>query len=125
MRVAFDVDDTLLIPAGVLDDVDVDTPNYPVISIFHWFQAQGHEVWVWSGGGEDYARMWCNKLGLKPDRILSKWAEENGGQRPDIAFDDANVDLATVNVKVRRINNHIVRYYDRVQARREMERRQA
>ena len=60
---------------------------------------------VWSGGGVDYARMVAEKLGLKPDKIREKKKSED----VDIAFDDCIVDLAKVNVRVKRINNGISR----------------
>lgn len=113
--VAFDMDDTLIVPA-IATGLDIDVPNYETIAVYRWFQAQGCEMWIWSGGGEDYARRWADKLGLEPDRIVSKFKQENGGLVPDIAFDDAEHALGVVNVKVRRINNHIVRYPDRVAA---------
>ena len=104
MIIAFDVDDTLIIPA-VAYGLTQDVPNYENIAIFRWFQQQGHNMIVWSGGGIDYARMWANKLGLEPCTIREKTKSEH----IDIAFDDCDVDLAKVNVKVKRMNNHISR----------------
>ena len=104
MRIAFDVDDTLIIPS-VATGLATDTPNYEIITIYKWFQSQGHVMIIWSGGGKDYARMWADKLGLKPDAIIDK--NEKGGI--DIAFDDCDVNLATVNVKVKRLKNKISR----------------
>lgn len=103
MRVAFDVDDTLITPANI-NNFDRDTPNYENIAIFRWFQAQGHDMIIWSGGGMDWAKTWADKLGLKAT-ILPK--EKN--PQVDIAFDDCDVDLAKVNVKVKRLNNNINR----------------
>lgn len=108
MIIAFDVDDTLIIPAIARDgvaDTGADVPNYETIELFRWFQQQGHAMVVWSGGGEDYALMWARKLGLEPCSI---WTKEKNN-RVDIAFDDCDVDLAKVNVKVKRMNNHISR----------------
>jgi hypothetical protein len=108
MIIAFDVDDTLIIPAiaiGNVVDAMKDVPNYDNIAIFRWFQQQGHNMIVWSGGGVDYAKMWAEKLGLFPCTIRVK--EKN--EHVDIAFDDCDVDLAKVNVKVKRMNNHISR----------------
>jgi hypothetical protein len=106
MIIAFDVDDTLLIPS-VATGLSVDTPNYETIAIYKWFQSQGHYMIVWSGSGVDYARKWAEKLGLEPDAVYAK--TKFGGQGADIAFDDCDVDLAKVNVKVKRINNNISR----------------
>jgi len=105
MRIAFDVDDTLIIP-GIATGLPMDTPNYDTIALYWWFKAQGNTMIIWSGGGVDYATRWAEKLGLKPDHILSKTKE---GNNVDIAFDDCNVDLAKVNIKVNRLNNSISR----------------
>lgn len=104
MRIAFDVDDTLIVPS-VATGQDVDTPNYETIRLFKWFQDQGHDMVVWSGGGVDYAFMWGTKLGLMPFTTRPKTKSPD----IDIAFDDCDVNLATVNVKVRRLNNGISR----------------
>lgn len=109
MTIAFDVDDTLIIPA-VATGLPIDTPNYDTIAVYRWFQAQGHTMWVWSGGGQDYARMWAEKLGLQPDACYGKSGAASGGisnapYKPDICFDDCMVDLAKVNIRVKRLNN--------------------
>jgi hypothetical protein len=111
MRIAFDVDDTLIIPsvAQVGEYYErtspVDTPNFENIAILRWFQSQGHDIIIWSGGGVDYAQMWGDKLGLMPFEVRMKQADAD----IDIAFDDCDVKLGTVNVKVKRLNNHISR----------------
>lgn len=104
LRIAFDIDDTLIVPS-VATGLDRDTPNYENIAMFRYFQAQGNDMILWSGGGADYARMWGEKLGLVPFRTLTK----EKGHGVDIAFDDCEVDLATVNVRVGRINNRVSR----------------
>ena len=118
--VAFDVDDTLIVPA-VATGFDRDVPNYDTIAVYRWFQAHGHIMVVWSGGGEDYARMWGEKLGLnadvyrdKHDRAAFTFAYAPFEKAaPDIAVDDSDLTLATVNVKVGRVNNRVVRYPER------------
>ena len=110
MLVAFDVDDTLIIPAAATG-LDRDVPNYETIAVYRWFQAQGHTMIVWSGGGKDYAQMWGEKLGLNADSYFDK---HDAGFRPDLTFDDSDLTLGTVNVKVKRLNNKVVRYPDRV-----------
>ena len=104
MIIAFDVDDTLIVPC-IVTGLDVDTPNYEVIAIYKWFQKQGHTMIIWSGGGVDYATNWANKLGLKPDKIIPKEKTEG----VDICFDDCWVDLAKINIKVKRLQNSIDR----------------
>lgn len=108
LRIAFDIDDTLILPA-IATGLSTDTPNYEVIEIYKFFQKQGHTMIIWSGGGKDYARVWAKKLGLDPNAILEKNKE---GNAIDICFDDSDVDLATVNVKIKRINNSVDRRHD-------------
>ncbi|MFW5983185.1 MAG: hypothetical protein ACOCQ4_01695 [bacterium] len=103
-KIAFDLDDTLIIPA-IATGFERDVPNYQNIQIFHWFQEQGHYIIVWSGGGVDYVQAWMDRLGLAPDEICKK-----GEKEVDIAFDDADVQLGKVNIKVKRHNNSIQRY---------------
>jgi len=104
MRIAFDIDDCLIIPS-VATGLDRDTPNYDTIALYKWFQAQGHEMVLWSGSGTDWAKTWGEKLGLQPFTVLVKEARADIG----IAFDDCDVRLADVNVKVKRLNNGISR----------------
>lgn len=103
LKVAFDVDDTLVVPS-VATMGEGDRPNMDTISLFRWFERQGHNMIIWSGGGVDYARGWAERLGLNAE-ILPKFA----GQGVDICFDDCEVNLATVNVRVRRVKNSISR----------------
>lgn len=107
MKVAFDVDDTLILPS-VATGLDIDTPNYSNIAVYKWFQEQGYYMIIWSGGGQDYARMWGEKLGLRAD----EYRDKGMGSKDltiDIAFDDCDVDLAKVNVKVKKLNNGVSR----------------
>lgn len=106
MKIAFDVDDTLIIPSVTSEfDGGRDTPNYDTIRLYKWFQDQGNYMIIWSGSGADWARNWAEKLGLRPNEIRVKQKSDD----IDIAFDDCDVDLAKVNVKVRRINNDVSR----------------
>lgn len=107
MRVAFDIDDTILVPSvvgggGVSGD---NVPHYEVIAVLRFFQAQGAEIILWSGSGMDWAKRWGEKFGLEPFTVRVKEASED----IDIAFDDCDVKLAKVNVKVKRIKNGISR----------------
>lgn len=107
MKIAFDIDDTILVPSvvkgnGVSGD---NVPHYEVISVLRFFQAQGHEIILWSGSGVDWARRWGEKFGLEPFTVRVKEKSDD----VDIAFDDCTVDLARVNVRVKRINNGISR----------------
>ena len=104
LKIAFDVDDTLIIPSVALGFGN-DTPNYEVITMYRFFQAQGHHMIIWSGSGIDWATRWGEKLGLNPDEIRRKQKCED----IDIAIDDCDVDLATINIKIKRVNNTVSR----------------
>lgn len=104
MKIAFDTDDTLIIPS-VATGFDRDTPNYENIAIYKWFQSQGHHMIIWSGSGIDYAKTWAEKLGLRADEYPPKQKRED----IDIAFDDCDVDLGKLNIKVKRLNNGVSR----------------
>lgn len=110
--IAFDTDDTLIVPSCATG-FDTDVPNYDTIAVYKWFQAQGHYMIIWSGGGADYAKQWAEKFGLRADEYLTKGDPANH-LHVDIAFDDCDVQLATVNVKVKRKKNNIVRDPERV-----------
>jgi hypothetical protein len=104
LKIAWDIDDTLIIPA-VVTGLDRDTPNYDTIAVYKWFQKQGHTMILWSGSGIDWAETWGRKLGLIPFELRLKEKSED----IDLAFDDCDVDLARVNIKVKRLNNSISR----------------
>jgi len=104
MKIAFDIDDTILVPS-VVHGFGMDTPNYETIAIYKWFQSQGNEMILWSGSGTDWAQTWGEKFGLQPFTVRVKEKSED----VDIAFDDCDVVLAKVNVKVKRINNSVSR----------------
>lgn len=104
MKIAFDVDDTLLTPS-VATGFPVDTPNYEVIALYKWFQSQGHHMIIWSGSGIDWAQTWAQKFGLTADEFPVKQKRDD----IDLCFDDCEVDLARLNVRVRRINNGVSR----------------
>lgn len=104
MRIAFDIDDTLIVPS-VATGFERDTPNYETIALLMWFWRQGHEIILWSGSGTDWAMTWGEKLGIPGFTVLVKEKRDD----IDICFDDCVVDLAKVNIRVKRINNGISR----------------
>ena len=89
VKVAFDVDGTLIHQIGEKED----TPRYDVISIFHLLELHCN-MFIWSGSGVDYAKRWSEKLGLKAAIV------EKGCFTPDITFDDEEVKLGKVNIRV-------------------------
>jgi len=90
LNIAFDVDGTLIHQVGEAED----TPRYDVIAMFHFYENLGYDMFIWSGGGVSYAERWSQKLGLKAKIV------EKGSFKPDLAFDDMNVNLGTVNIRV-------------------------
>lgn len=104
LKIAFDIDDCILVP-NIASGFGNDTPNYETITVFKWFQNQGHQMILWSGSGIDWAKTWGEKFGLQPFEVRIKQASED----IDLAFDDCDVLLAKVNIKVKRINNSISR----------------
>lgn len=93
MKVAFDVDGTLIVPD---EKLGMDVPNYEVINIYKIFKNRGNHMIIWSGSGNDYAKRWSEKLGLHPNEIKTK----KKSQDVDVAFDDQEVDLAEINIQV-------------------------
>lgn len=104
MKIAFDVDDTLIIPS-VATWNQRDTPNYETIALYKWFQSQWHTMIIWSWSWIDWAKHWSEVLWLDADEFPVKEYKED----IDIAFDDCDVKLAKVNIKVKRTNNNISR----------------
>lgn len=94
MEIAFDVDGTLIHQGGD----KIDTPRYEIVNLFLAFKALGYEMYIWSGGGIDYAERWRDKLGLDAKVV------EKGSFKPDIAVDDmaheSEFNLGVVNLNV-------------------------
>lgn len=91
-RIAFDVDGTLIKKTS-----DGDVPRYEVIQMLLTLHSLGHIIIVWSGGGEDYAKSVVRRLGLTPIvRVMGK----SRSYKPDITFDDYEVDLGLMNIIV-------------------------
>jgi hydroxymethylpyrimidine pyrophosphatase-like HAD family hydrolase len=89
LSIAFDCDGTLIDYEG--------KPNYPVINTLLYFHGLGCYIYVWSGGGIDYANHIVDRLGLKDKvDVVSK-----GGATVDISFDDdPAAKLGKVNIQV-------------------------
>lgn len=90
LKVVFDIDGTLIHITGENED----TPRYDVVSIFKHFESLGCDMYAHSGGGIDYCQRWIDKLGLNAKVVMK------GSLKADIAFDDEEVKLASVNVRV-------------------------
>ena len=94
VRVAFDVDGTLIHQEGEL----YDTPRYDVIQLFKLLEGFGCEMYIWSGGGIDHATRWRDKLGLKAEVV------RKGAFQPDIAIDDMDLDFRGIEGSLGLVN---------------------
>lgn len=95
MTIAFDVDGTLIGQTFV----DENVPKYKTLDLLRWFLDNGDTVYVWSGGGVDYAKRWAEKLGLDERcKVIAK-----GSIPVDIAVDDEFVQLGKVNIKIKTV----------------------
>lgn len=92
MKIAFDVDGTLIRKNSNGEDI----PHYRILDLMYAFHKLGYELFVWSGGGVDYALRWAEKLGI--DHRVN--VVPKGSFTPDIAVDDEEVELGRVNLKV-------------------------
>lgn len=103
MKIAWDIDDTLW---KIREDGKGQCPDYDLINVLRWFANNGDENFVWSAGGIDYAKQICWKLGIDhlvtviPKGELNKEHPDN--PKMDIAFDDCEVNIAKVCIKVKR-----------------------
>lgn len=93
--VCFDID-------GTLRGLQTDQLYYHNIDLLRWFHGNGHKVYVWSGGGVEYAERFIERVGLKRfvDAVVPKGKEQAEKMGVDICFDDEVVDLAKINVQV-------------------------
>lgn len=104
--VAFDTDDTLLIPSVAQDSKYKEwSPHYKNIEVFNWYKKCWCYMIVWSWTGTDWAKRWANTFNLEYDEIREKKKYSD----IDISIDDCVVDLAKINIKVKRVNNYISR----------------
>lgn len=106
--VAFDVDDTLLVPNVALPKyfgTEVWVRNDDNIEAFNWYKQCWCHMIVWSGTWVEWAEKWAKEFDLEYDEIREKKKYDD----VDISVDDCVVDLAKVNIKVKRINNSISR----------------
>lgn len=96
MKIAFDVDGTLI-------SFPDDQPRRNIIEMLITLRMSGHDIIVWSGGGKEYAEVWVKRLFLAPyvQLVMEKPLHRiDEGPFADICFDDEEVKLATVNVRV-------------------------
>jgi hydroxymethylpyrimidine pyrophosphatase-like HAD family hydrolase len=99
LKVAFDIDGTLI--HDERNPRICDTPRHEIILIYLMLRDLGCKMYIWSGGGIDYAQRWAEKLGLMgPTLISAATIIEKGSMEMDIVFDDEDVKLGKVNIRV-------------------------
>lgn len=98
MKVAFDIDKTLWL---VDNERGKSFPNDDLVNVLKWFHKNGDDVFVWSSGGEDYAKEIVEKIGIA-DLVSIITKPDFGKRHPDmdLAFDDSETNLAKMNVLV-------------------------
>lgn len=97
VSIAFDVDGTLR--CNCTDTCE--DPNPDIVEMFKILKKfKNVELYVWSGGGAEYAYRFATKFSLlvSPSRCISKF----NGFKPDIAIDDIqDTALGAINLIVR------------------------
>jgi phosphoserine phosphatase len=102
LKIAFDIDDTLW---KVNRKYGRQEPDYDLIQVLRWFYNNGNKIYVWSGGGVDYAQQIVDKLGLtEMVEVIQKvkLGDKSNPNEIDIAFDDEETNLAKVDIIVKR-----------------------
>lgn len=101
MKVAFDVDGTLIHAGWEFKGEAV--PRTKVLDKIREHCANGDEIWIWSGGGKDYAESIARRIkleemqGIKIAGYLSKVMNDGSF---DLAYDDEVVSLAEKNIQI-------------------------
>lgn len=106
MKVAFDIDDTLIIPS-VANPSWQNIWNTENIALYKKLQSEWHYMILWSWSGIKWCEYWNDKLNLNCDEIRVKQFYPDSPV--DICYDDCVVDLAIENIRVKRVNNSISR----------------
>jgi hydroxymethylpyrimidine pyrophosphatase-like HAD family hydrolase len=94
MNIAFDVDDTLVLwkEKGKYD------LNVRVIFLLDEYFRDGNKIYIWSGGGPDYAKHICRLIGI--DYMVDGYIVKEKRHDIDVCYDDQKVKLAKTNVCV-------------------------
>jgi len=88
MNICFDVDECLVDKGKPID------ANVELLKVL----SKSHKVYMWSGNGFEHACEIAGDLGLLDiiDGVLNKY----NTFKPDIAFDNQEIDLGKVNIKI-------------------------
>lgn len=101
MNHVFDVDGTIIDYEG--------NPRNEIIQLIRTLSDSGDGVFVWSGCGIEYAETICRRVGLLKnyqnpndviDGVICKDATVGKENNISIAWDDEDVDLAPLNIKI-------------------------
>lgn len=97
IRIAFDVDGTLR--CNCTDTCD--KPNGRIVDLFQILSSfKNTDMYVWSGGGKDYAWRFAREFGL--DVTYGKCLSKIGAPEMDIAIDDIqDTEIGKINLIVR------------------------
>jgi len=95
LDIAFDVDGTLIDTDGFM--------NVGIVNLLILLRGMKNtRITVWSGGGEDYARHHCERLGIGKYVHRYKGKIDRGDFVPDIAIDDIqDTALGMINLIVK------------------------
>lgn len=104
MKIAFDIDDTLIIPS-VANDTEKNIWNEENIKKYFEHKERWDYMILWSGSWTKWCEHWNEKLWLNADEIRQKIKSDD----IDICYDDCIVNLAIQNIRVKRIRNNISR----------------
>lgn len=100
--IAFDIDGTLITNEFGLNKEHLNLDIYSLIVLLG--KMRNTTIYVWSGGGEDYANQMVAKYGLGPfvDRCFAKHSYDDAVYgKVDIAFDDeSEFSIADKNIIV-------------------------
>lgn len=86
MKIAFDVQGTLLNIDGSI--------NHDVVALFIALQELGHDMYVWSFGGQEMARQAADDCGIRPTACISKRYKNydyEGDEEFDLCVDDDTI----------------------------------
>jgi len=99
IRIAFDVDGTLRCNCS---DTCED-PNQRIVDVFKTLASfKNTDMYIWSGGGADYARRFAVRYELDSFVKESKCISKIGAPQMDIAIDDIqDTAIGTINLIVR------------------------
>lgn len=93
MNVAFDVDGTIALWNGTECK-----PNYQIIELMRRHWRLGDKIYVWSGGGIDYAQSICRRLGI--ENLVDGYLVKEKRSDIHLCYDDMEVNLAKRNIQI-------------------------